>query len=220
MIEHKDIFLGLCEYYRALGLRKYHFGGLEGKSKALHTNRIISYFDLLGRVTGFEPLVGMRLESIVEPVHPLVKGGEIDLLWKRQDYPDSYPLAMESQLRKGEEVLRSCIMKLEYIDATLKVLYCRRDSAGDDSGLKSLYNRVVGELALEENTEQPILFVVIPWGVGFSSTRDRVQGVLMKPGGDVLGRGSGEIMVEPNPKGEEYGLVGVSDSTWTDTLLG
>ena len=106
MVEAHELFQGFMRYYNALHIS-------DEESQPTQTTRILSYYDMLGRMLGYRITSELTLKTLVGRVPKTIEKKKIDQIWfTKQNNKTSYELAIESQLVLKWDRIENDVKKL------------------------------------------------------------------------------------------------------------
>jgi len=154
-----------------------------------HTRRILSYYDMLGRMLGYRISSELTMNSLIDDAPKYVGNKKMDLTWWRhidEDY--YYELGVESQQSPSLNAIKSDIRKLSYLPANNLLLYCSWDRPKEIIKLVSNDFKKYGK-----KNNSKFLIIVDPWTDKTPMCEGKFSATLLNINGDILGRGSAKV---------------------------
>jgi hypothetical protein len=197
--------MGFCRYYNSLNLEFR-------ESVATHSHRILSYFDMLGRMLGYSIVTENKMKSFAELTDfsfpPELRNTKIDMLWCDWNEFNPFVLALESQQSPEPDQTMKDMRKLLAIPANLRVLYC--SSENSDTLVEEIRN---GIEKAPKDMKRPFLAIIDPWVSRDKFAEGSLKGIYFNENGAT--RGVGIAKVGQRTDGLNRIRV-LSEARWTD----
>lgn len=201
MVQPHEFFLGFMRYYNALNISNV-------ESQDTETKRVLSYFDMMGRMLGYSVTSELTMKTVVGKVPESVEKMKIDQLWmNRAQGQTEYELALESQLTNKLDRIKKDIRKLARIPANNLLLYCNWNSPEE---VLKIAKKAIKKYGKMEDTK--FLVIVDPWTDPKSMDVGKFNGYLLNTDGEIIGHGTavGSVL-----KDEDQSLRVISNSNWS-----
>jgi hypothetical protein len=183
MVYAREIFMGFCRYYNSLNLDFY-------ESITTHTGRLLSYFDVLGRMLGYRITTEGTIKKLSElfkfSFPPQMSKQKADMIWW-QFLEKPVELVVESQQKADIDEITKDIKKLMVIPARLRVLYCAFEN----------YNTIVEKIRREiqsyRDKKSQFLVMIDPWVSPSTFSEGIFKGFLFDEKAQIIGESSAKI---------------------------
>jgi len=178
MVQAHELFLGFVRYYNSLNIHV-------DETASTRTNRILSYYDELGRMLGYRISSEITMNNLIENAPKSLSKMKMDLVWWRkldeQNY--EYELGLESQDSPNMQKIRQDIRKLSYLPSNNLLLYC---SFEDTENIIKLLKR---DFLKYGSNHSQFLTIIDAWTDKTAFDEGVIRAILINKQGDLLGEG-------------------------------